>query len=109
MVSMVVITFMLLQFMPLSTTLLAAGENDMKQTVEMRGKIEYSKQMGCYTLVTEDPPTVLFIVNENKKVLERLNKKGQTIVVKGHFKGSADYLIIDQIDGKKYKGKAIHP
>ncbi len=102
---LMVIVFVLFQFTVQTAVIWAAGDNNMKQTVDIKGMIEYNAKTGGYTLVTHDPPSTLFIVNQNKKVLEKYSKRGKTVTVKGHYKGSADYLIIDQIEGQKYKGK----
>jgi len=98
------LALVLLQLVVTTSIAMAESRNDVNRITDVKGRIEFSAKMNCYTLVVDDPPTTLFIVNPNKKILERLKKIGKQIDVRGHFQGSADYLIIDQIDGKHYSG-----
>jgi hypothetical protein len=80
----------------------AAGKDAAQQMVTMQGKIGYIERSGEFTVIGENPPSVVLIVNPNKKVLDKLKKSGKTITIEGHFTIGADHLMIDKIDGKKY-------
>ena len=73
-----------------------------KETV--KGKIGYMKSSGTYMIQGENPPDLLFIVNENPKILEELIKSGKTVTIEGHYTIGADHLFIEKIDGKTYRG-----
>lgn len=79
----------------------AAGK-DATQLVTMKGKIGYIERSGEFTVIGENPPSVVLIVNPNKKVLDKLKKSGKTVTIEGHFTIGADHLMIDKIDGKEY-------
>jgi hypothetical protein len=76
------------------------------QKVTIKGKIGFMERLGGYYVMAENPPSELFIVNQDKKVLERLKQRGKTVTIKGHFTIGADHLMIEKINGKKYSGKA---
>ena len=76
--------------------------NKEVQKVAMKGKIGYHERQGGYYVIGENPPSVVFIVNQKKKVLEKLKLSGKTVAIEGHFTIGADHLAIDKINGKKY-------
>jgi hypothetical protein len=76
--------------------------NKEVQKVTMKGKIGYNERSAVYTITGEAPPDMVFIVNPNKKVLDKLKKSGKTVTIEGHYTIGADHLAIDKINGKKY-------
>ena len=75
------------------------------QKVTIKGKIGFMESLGGYYVMAENPPSELFIVNQDKKVLEKLKKRGKTVTIEGHYTIGADHLMIEKINGKKYSGK----
>jgi len=73
--------------------------------VTVKGKIDYMKNLGGYIVIGENPPSTLFIVNQDPKVLEELFKSQKDITIDGHFTIGADHLFIEKIDGQPYRGK----
>jgi cell division septal protein FtsQ len=94
----------LFSFLFLAGTVVAQGSAAKKeiQKVTMKGKIHYNEQSKVYSVVSENPPTQVFIVNPNKKVLDKLKLSGKTVTIEGHFTIGADHLMIDKLNGKKY-------
>jgi hypothetical protein len=88
----------------LAGTVFAQGSaaNKEVQKVTMKGKIGYMERSGGYYIIGENPPSEVFIVNQNKKVLDKLKKSGETVTIEGHFTIGADHLMIEKINGKKY-------
>ncbi len=72
------------------------------QKITVTGKIEYDKKTGGYTVQAENPPAMLFIVNPDKKILDRLMKSGQPVRIEGQLTIGADHLKINKINGQKY-------
>jgi hypothetical protein len=97
-------TAVLLLLLLAAGTVLAQGSamNKDSQKVTMKGKIGYMEQSRVYLVICENPPDEVFIVNPNKKVLDKLKKSGKTVTIEGHYTIGADHLMIDKIDGKKY-------
>ena len=64
----------LLVLLFVASTVLAQGSaaNKEVQKVTMKGKIGYNEQSVVYYVMGENPPSQVFIVNPNKKVLEKL-------------------------------------
>ena len=85
-------------------TVFAQGSaaNKEVQKVTMKGKIGYNERSEVYYVMGENPPSEVFIVNPNKKVLDKLKLSGETVTIEGHFTIGADHLTIDKINGKKY-------
>jgi len=79
----------------------ATSNKDISQ-VTIKGKIGYMESLGGYYVQGEDPPSELFIVNKNQKVLKKLKNSGKTHTIKGYLTIGADHLMIEKIDGKKY-------
>jgi hypothetical protein len=75
------------------------------QKVKMKGKIGYMEGRGGYYVIGENPPSELFIVNQNQKTLEKLKKNGKTMTIEGRLTIGADHLMIEKINGKKYSGE----
>jgi len=73
--------------------------------ITVKGKIDYMKNLGGYIVTGENPPSTLFIVNQDPKVLEELFKSQKRITIDGHFTIGADHLFIEKIDGQPYLGK----
>ena len=73
--------------------------------VTVKGTIGYMKSAGAYVVQGEAPYHVSFIVNEDPKVLEELMKSGKIVTIDGHYTRGPDYLFIETIDGKAYRGK----
>jgi hypothetical protein len=88
----------------LAGTVFAQGSAANKEVkkVTMKGKIGYMERSGGYYIIGENPPSEVFIVNQNKKVLDKLKKSGETVTIEGHFTIGADHLMIEKINGKKY-------
>jgi hypothetical protein len=84
----------------------AASNNKDMQKDTIKGKIGYMERLGGYYVMGENPPSELFIVNQDKKVLEKLKKRGKTVTIEGYYTIGADHLMIEKINGKKYSGKA---
>jgi len=76
------------------------------QKITMKAKIGYKDRMGGYIITGENPPSEILIVNPDKKILEKLMKSNKVVTIKGYFTMGADHLFIEQINGKKYSGKA---
>ena len=70
----------------------------------IKGKIEYAKNLGGYFVLGEEPGGEFFIMNENPKVLENLQKSGKTLMIEGRIVRGAEYLFIEKIDGQPYRG-----
>jgi hypothetical protein len=81
-----------------------ATNKDMKK-VTIKGKIGYMERLGGYYVMGENPPSELFIVNQNQKTLEKLKKNGKTVTIEGRLTIGADHLMIKKINGKKYSGE----
>jgi hypothetical protein len=79
----------------------AASGKDTPQ-VTITGKIGYMESLGGYYVMGEDPPSELFIVNKNQKMLKKLKNSGKKHTIKGYLTIGADHLMIEKIDGKKY-------
>jgi hypothetical protein len=79
----------------------AASNKDNSQ-VMIKGKIGYMESLGGYYVLGDDPPSELFIVNKNQKILKKLKNGGKTHTIKGHLTIGADHLMIEKIDGKDY-------
>jgi len=84
----------------------AASNKEDMQKVTLKGKIGFMERLRGYYVMGENPPSELFIVNQDKKVLEKLKKRGKTVTIEGHYTIGADHLMIEKINGKKYSGKA---
>ena len=108
-------TFMVLSFIALFVTVACAqrpaqgpttGVMKLEGTkVTIKGKIAYIKSTDAYIVQGEAPPDVLFIVNQDPKLLEELVKSEKTVIIEGHYTIGADHLFIEKIDGKAYQGK----
>jgi hypothetical protein len=79
----------------------AAANKDV-QKVTMKGKIRYNEQSKVYSVVSDNPPDEVFVVNPNNKVLDKLKKSGKMVTIEGHYTIGADHLKIEKINGKKY-------
>ncbi len=79
-----------------------SATNKEVQKVTMKGKIGYMERSGGYYVIGENPPSEVFIVNQNKKVLDKLKTSGEVVTIEGHFTMGADHLMIEKINGKKY-------
>jgi hypothetical protein len=71
--------------------------------VAIKGKIDFSGQLGGYFLRGERPGGQFMIVNQNPTVLENFRQSMKTVVAKGTLRGST-YLTIRTIDGNPYSG-----
>jgi len=80
----------------------SAGK-DMQKVV-LKGKIGYQENAGGFYIIGENPPAKVFIVNQDKKLLEKLKLKGKQLTIEGHYTISADQLVVEKIDGKAYTG-----
>ena len=93
---------LLLLFVAGTVVAQGAAANKDVQKVTMKGKIGFMERSGGYYIMGENPPSEVYIVNQNKKVLEKLKKSGETVTIEGHFTIGADHLKIEKINGKKY-------
>ena len=75
------------------------------EKVTIKGKIGYMINLKTYIVRGEAPPDVLFIVNQDPKLLEELMKSEKTVIIEGYYTIGADHLFIEKIDGKAYQGK----
>jgi len=78
-----------------------AADKDM-QKATIKGKIGFMERFGGYYVMGENPPSEIFIVNQDKKTLSKFQKSGKTVTIKGHFTIGADHFMIEKINGKKY-------
>jgi hypothetical protein len=81
-----------------------AGEDTVPFSA--KGTIANSQSMGGYYLKSEMPFGTFMIVNQNPKLLDKLFKQKKTVSIDGRLRGGAEFLIIDKIDGRKYRGVA---
>jgi len=72
----------------------------MKITVV--GKIVKDESMGGYYIQGKKPPEIFRIVNQNPKVLEKYAKSDKDVTIEAHST-MGDNLVIEKIQGKKYK------
>ncbi len=71
----------------------------------VKGKIDYMKNLGGYFILGDVPAREYFIENQDPKLLEALYKSGKIVTIEGRIVRGAEYLYIDKIDGKPYRGK----
>ncbi len=71
----------------------------------VKGKIDYMKNLGGYFTLGDVPAREYFIENQDPKLLEALYKSGKIVTIEGRIVRGAEYLYIDKIDGKPYRGK----
>lgn len=81
-----------------------AGNTLPKEKVILKGRIDFMPSLGGYYVKGEDPPTILFIENQNPRLLEEVFKSGKTVSIEGHLTVGADYLFIEKVDGRPYHG-----
>ena len=95
-------------FLILTGVSVAQMQADKKelQKVTITGTIDYKKNYSGY-YIRQDPVGEIFIVNQNKKVLKQLMQSQRKVTIDGYFTIGADHLMIEKIDGKPYKGKAL--
>ncbi len=74
------------------------------QPVTVKGKIAFMQNLGGYIVNGEDPFGEFMIVNQDPQLLEGLLKNGQKVTIEGRLRG-AEFLTIEKIDGKPYRGK----
>ena len=79
--------------------------SEMGQPVVVKGKIAFMKNLGGYIVNGEDPFGEFMIVNQDAQWLEKLLKNGKRVTIEGRLRG-AEFLFIEKIDGKPYRGKA---
>jgi hypothetical protein len=79
------------------------GKEPFKNTI--KGKIEFSKDLGGYYVHGEQPGGEFLIINQNTSVLKKLMKSKKSVTFVGTLKGG-EYLTIETIDGKKYVADA---
>ncbi len=73
--------------------------------ITVKGKIEYMERLGGYYVHGFEPGGEFFIVNQDSKLLDGLMKGGKILTIEGRIVRGAEYLYIDKIDGKPYRGK----
>ena len=73
--------------------------------IAVTGKIAYLKYLGGYYVQGEEPAGEFMVVNQNPRILKYLMKSGKTVSIEGYLKMGADHLVIEKIDGKKYRGR----
>jgi hypothetical protein len=73
--------------------------------ITLKGKIDFMKNLGGYFVLGYEPGGEYFIMNEDPKALEELYKSGKTLIIEGLIVRGAEYLFIEKIDGKEYRGK----
>jgi hypothetical protein len=71
------------------------------EKVTLKGKIGHRDNFGYY-VIGENPRAEIFIVNQDKDLLEKLKMKGKQIKIEGHYTIGADHLMIEKINGRKY-------
>ena len=79
--------------------------SEMGQPVVVKGKIAFMKNLGGYVVNGEDPFGEFMIVNQNVQLLGTLVKNGKKVAIEGRLRG-AEFLFIEKIDGKPYRGEA---
>ena len=75
--------------------------------VVAQGKIAFMERLGGYYVLVNSPPNEMMIVNQDTVQLDALFKSGKKVNIEGRIVIGADYLIIDQIDGKPYTVKPL--
>ena len=96
------VSILLLLLFGTGVALVQGAPANKEAQVTMKGKIGYMERSGGYYVMGENPPSEVFIVNQNKKVLEKLKLSGETVTIEGRFTIGADHLKIEKINGKKY-------
>jgi len=84
-------------------TPMKAPAMEKPEKIMVKGKIAYAKSTG-YIVRGEVPPGDFLIVNQDKRSLKSLMKKGTTLNIEGHLTVGADRLFIEKINGKAYSG-----
>jgi len=82
-----------------------APETQQKQTITIKAKIGFMKNLGGYYIEGVEPPGTIMIDNQNRPLLKKLKKSGKTVTIEGYQTLGADHLFVEKIDGKKYSGK----
>jgi hypothetical protein len=82
----------------------AANSASEGPNMTVKGTIEYNESLGGYFVHGLEPGGELFIVNQNPRVLEDLVKSGKSLIIEGRIVKGAEYLYIEKIDGKAYRG-----
>ena len=98
----VALALILLVFMAGTGFTQGSTANKEMNKVTIKGKIDYNRSFGGYYISAENPPSEIFIVNQNKNILESLKKGGKALTIKGHYTIGADHFMIEKINGKKY-------
>jgi hypothetical protein len=75
------------------------------QPVVVKDKIAFMQNLGGYIVSGEDPFGEFMIVNQDAQWLGTLLKNGKKVTIEGRLNG-AEFLFIEKIDGKPYRGKA---
>jgi hypothetical protein len=88
-----------------ATSQSAKNQNDDGDSIVVQGKIAYLKQLGGYILNGETPAGEFIIVNQDPQVLEKLLKNANKVKIEGRLRG-AEFLTIEKIDGKPYRGES---
>jgi hypothetical protein len=78
------------------------GSKQKPPTVTIKAKIGDAKYMGGYFVQDQETSGALFIVNPNLNTLKKLHESGRTVSIRGYLPKGAEYLFIQEIDGKKY-------
>ena len=83
------------------------GENPVPEgpKITVKGKISYMNSLGGYFVSGLEPGGELFIENKDPRILEALHKSGKIVIIEGRIVRGAEYLFIEKIDGKEYRGK----
>jgi hypothetical protein len=77
--------------------------SEMGQPVVVKGKIAFMKNLGGYVVNGEDPFGEFMIVNQNAQLLGTLVKNGKQVTIEGRLRG-AEFLFIEKMDGRPYRG-----
>ena len=73
------------------------------QPIVVKGKVEFAQRLGGYFINGLDPAGEFMIVNQNPALLKDMSKSKKNVTIDGHLRG-ADFLFIEEIDGRPYQG-----
>ena len=70
--------------------------------IKVVGKIVKDESMGGYYIQGKKPREIFRIVNQDPKILEKYAKSDKDVTIEAHST-MGDNLVIEKIQGKKYK------
>jgi hypothetical protein len=84
-------------------TPVATPQMEQGQQIVVKGKVSFAQRLGGYFINGRDPAGEFMIVNQNQALLKGLLKSKKNVTIDGHLRG-ADFLFIEKINGRPYKG-----